>query len=250
MSDLISLDTHCFQPFDAIEGAIRRLPTQPLKKNSPTASGAYLDLWVDMVSLEDTIAIFKQFIVTSELHGLTRLPDKIWTKIEKQLRNIPSRKLKIDPLYPYSQSSTALVEEDYIEIDSALQLLDRWKPNLLMMEKLILECLCQTISLKENWLIDAEISSGFARTALPPLEGNPEEVERSRQIRERAIAALDRLDPVKSLPEIAKNHIHSILQQFTSASWWIHNENWAIRAILLQINYALDDRIMREFSRF
>lgn len=245
-----------FTSTEAIAAKVRSLPRRKFHLEATTPLGSYVDSSLEMVKLEETIQLLKKFILAPEVQGLTRLPEYLWQQVEREFRNLPSKKIKVDPFHHYNRGSTLFVEEDYIELEDALAALAWLSDSLDFLESFIVESLCQLIQWKEARVSAESASSGdeaiSAAVSLdaeqfPELEGTTEERERAGQIRTKAIAELRQLQAIGSFSLKLRNYLQTAIRQTTAASWWLKNEPRNTRALLLQAS-SLIDRALAEQS--
>lgn len=245
----LSLNQNLGQNLELLDRKIRSLPIKKFKVKPTNILGSYVDMSIEMVNLDETLKVFKLFILDPEVVGLTRLPEKIWQQVEIEVRSLPTKTFKIDPLHPFHQSASLFIEETYLELSDVIEFVQSLEKRLTLIESVIVESLCQSIALKLEWLSARKEMAEFKSEHLPQLfgSGKKEEERRSLEIREGAIAALLGVDPVWPFSPLLIPHIRAAIAGTTSASWWIKNEHRIIRAILLQVSKALDEALLQEF---
>lgn len=247
---------------EAIAAKIRMLRSKKFHLEATNSLGSYVDSSLEMVKLEETIQLLKNIILAPEVQGLSSLPDYLWQKVEEQLRNLPSKKIKVDPFHQYNRGATLFVEEDYIELEDALAALAWLSDSLEFIENFIVESLVASIQWKEG-RVSAKSSAisgdAVAEKAIlldleniPKLEGTPEESEKAEKIRTRAIGALllNQSEAKGSFSPKLKKYLQAAICQTTAASWWIKNELRTTQALLLQTSSLLDSDLAQESFKF
>ncbi|NER37442.1 MAG: hypothetical protein F6J93_26350 [Oscillatoria sp. SIO1A7] len=251
---------------EAIAAKIRTLKSKKFHLEATTPLGSYVDSSLEMVKLEETIQLLKSIILAPEVQGLTQLPEHLWQQVELQLRNLPSKKIKVDPFHQYNRGATLFVEEDYIELEDALAALAWLSDSLEFIENSIVESLCFLIQWKEGKLsatssaISGDAVAGeatlFDLENLPKLEGTPEESERAELLRKEAIGALSRIallnqsEAIASFSPRLQKYLQAAIRQTTAASWWIKNELRTTIALLLQTSSLIDSDLAQENFKF
>lgn len=244
---------------EAIAAKIRMLPRKKFHLEATNPLGSYVDSSLEMVKLEETIQLFKKIILAPEVQGLTQLPEYLWQKVEEELRNLPSKKIKVDPFHQYNRGATLFVEEDYIELEDALAALAWLSDSLEFIENFIVESLCLLVQWKEGRV--SATSSAISGDAvadepilldlenIPKLEGTPEESEKAEKIRNRAISLLNQSEAIGSFSPKLQKYLQAAIRQ-NNASWWIKNELRTTQALLLQTSSLLDSDLAEESFKF
>ena len=250
---------------EAIAAKIRMLKSKKFHLEATNPLGSYVDSSLEMVKLEETIQLFKKIILAPEVQGLTHLPDYLWQKVEEELRNLPSKKIKVDPFHQYNRGATLFVEEDYIELEDALAALAWLSDSLEFIENFIVESLVAQIQWKEGRV--SATSSAISGDAvadeailldlenIPKLEGTPEESEKAEKIRNRAIGALrgslllNQSEANGFFSPKLQKYLQAAIRQ-NNASWWIKNELRTTQALLLQTSNLLDSDLAQESFKF
>ena len=246
---------NCLTLTDAIAAKIRMLPRKKFHLEATTPLGSYVDSSLKMVKLDEVIQSAKKLLLAPEIQGLTRLPEYLWQQVERELRSLPSKKIKVDPFHQYNRDSTLFVEDDYVELEDVLAAIGRLSDSLEFLENFIVESLCQLIQWKEARVSAESASSEDAApsVAVPldeeqllELEGTREETERAEQIRTRTIAELRQSEAIGSFSSKISNYLQAAIRQTTAASWWLKNEPRTARGLLLQASSLIDRALAEE----
>lgn len=231
---------------EAIARLVQALPIKKFKLDPSKKLGTYVEGFVDMVNASETRKLLQTAIVDREAIGVSQLLTLLWQQVAADFDRLPTKTFRIDPLHPFHQSATLFIEEVYVELNDVISLIHRLEPQLQVIETLILQALSQCIALKLQQISAPEKALASPRDILPELLGKKAEVNQATPIRERAIATLLDSETLAEFSPLLTPQVRAVVDCKTAASWWIANEPRIFRAILLQINHALDEAVFSQ----
>ncbi|HIK12959.1 MAG TPA: hypothetical protein IGS52_22320 [Oscillatoriaceae cyanobacterium M33_DOE_052] len=230
---------------------LQKLEIKKLPLKNPGTVGTYLDSYIHLVKVEDVLELVKKWLLDPELRGLTQLPELLWQQAERQIKSLPIKTLRINPLQAFNAEATLFVEMNYVELSDVLKVIDKLHPCLELMARVIVASASQLIQLKTHMLKtppsgDAPEIADFAGTRGPELAGKGAQVQQGEEIRAKAIAYLHQSDAISQLSPAAKFYIFQAMTGLTAAAWWLKNQHRAAAGILLQANNNLDAAILEQ----